>query len=603
MPIFTKESLENLRQRIDLVDVLSSHLDLKRTGASYKALCPFHDERTPSFMLQKGDKHYHCFGCGAHGDAVSFLTTHLKLNFSEAIENLAQRYHIHLETTEGSAENKGPQKALLKEALIQAARFYHFFLLHTAEGHQALDYLFKRGLTLDFIQHFQLGLAPKIPGLFRQVMYSKFIKNETLLEAGLLTQKENNKRDFFYDRILFPIRDGLGSIIGFSGRKYKEDTFGGKYVNTPETVLFKKSRLLFGLNYVRRRIAKERQAIIVEGQIDALSLIYRGFNITVAGQGTAFGEGHAKELMNLGVQKVYLALDHDEAGREATKKIGHLFQKEGIEIRVINLPINKDPDSFLQEQGSEAFLKLMEESQDYLTFLVAHEAKRINHDSPSGKNELVQLIAKQIREWNHEVMRYESLRQLAHLTQVPESLILNDQTGQPSLYIRKVGTAGLPTIDPDRILETDFLRLLLARAEIEPATFEIALLNIQPTLFRTAVCQAFYQVCMEERKKQVAEGTSNQPYAKDLLSVLMLVDHADCQLLIDEIIQKKVSKERQEAQFYETIQKLLDRHWMQQREEVKMKIQSGQASDEEVSNLVKEFDRLRANPPKVKKSL
>ncbi len=157
-------------------------------------------------------------------------------------------------------------------------------------------------------------------------------------------------------------------MIGFSARKYKEETFGGKYVNTPETPLFKKSRVLFGLNYSRKRIAKERSAIIVEGQIDALRLIAEGFNCTVAGQGTAFGEGHVKELLNLGLNQVYLCLDSDPAGQEAASKIGNLFQKEGVEVKVATLPAGHDPDSFIRQNGLEGMICLLENSIDYLSY-------------------------------------------------------------------------------------------------------------------------------------------------------------------------------------------------------------------------------------------
>ena len=337
MAIFNKESLESLRQRVNLVEVLSSYVELKRNGASYKGLCPFHDEKTPSFIVQGGDTYYHCFGCGAHGDAIQFLMTHQKMSFGEAVESLAQRFHVHLELVEDRQEKKGVNKALLKEALNDACQFFHFSLLHTSEGHDALQYLYGRGIDLEFIDNFQVGLAPKMQGSLRKVMQAKNIRDEILVEAGLLTStKEGQWRDFFSDRIMFPIHSHSGEVIGFSGRKYKEETFGGKYVNTPETALFKKSRVLFGLNYSRKRIAKERKAIIVEGQIDALRLIQTGFNVTVAGQGTAFGEGHVKELMILGVNQVFLALDADKAGQEATAKIGHLFQKEGIDVKVVN---------------------------------------------------------------------------------------------------------------------------------------------------------------------------------------------------------------------------------------------------------------------------
>ena len=333
MAVFTKDSLETLRQRIDLVDLLSSHIELKRTGAAYKALCPFHDE-TPSFTIQKGDTHYHCFGCGAHGDAIQFLMEHVKMSFSDAVESLAQRFHVHLERAEETAEKKGPSKAVLKAALEHACRFYHFMLLHSPQGHIVLQYLYKRGLDLDFIRHFQAGWAPPTPGMMRHVLHDKLVTDDIMVDAGLLQAREGGGfRDFFSDRITFPIRDASSTVIGFSARKYKEETFGGKYVNTPETPLFKKSKVLFGLNYSRKRIAKDRKAIIVEGQIDALRLIQAGFNFTVAGQGTAFGEGHVKELTTLGINQAYLALDGDDAGQQAAYKIGNLFQKEGVEVR------------------------------------------------------------------------------------------------------------------------------------------------------------------------------------------------------------------------------------------------------------------------------
>ena len=592
MPIFSKDSLETLRQRIDLVDLLGSHIDLKKAGASYKALCPFHDEKSPSFMVQKGDSHYHCFGCGAHGDAITFLMTHLKMNFSDAVEHLAQRYHVVLEHVEGSGDKKGPNKAVLKEALEQASRFYQFMLLHTEEGHAALTYLIRRGLDIEFVKQFQIGLAPKAPGLLRKAMHAKFIKDETLHEVGLIAPgKESGWRDFFYDRITFPICDATGAVIGFSARKYKEDTFGGKYVNTPETPLFKKSRVLFGLHFSRRRIAKERKAIIVEGQIDALRLIQAGFNITVAGQGTAFGEGHVRELIHLGINQVFLALDSDDAGQEGISKIGNLFQKEGVEVRVVKLLPGYDPDLFLREYGTAAFLKLLEDSTDYLAFLVKHESRRLNVDSPAGKNELVLSIAERIRSWNQPLMVHESLRRLAHLLQVPENMIGVDQGHSPNVYIKKSASAGLHTIDPDRILETDFLRWLFVMGDQHAHYIEWAKLNIAPEAIKVPLCRCLYQTYIEAAEQQ-------RP--RDLLSLAAQVEDAEVQVLLGEIVQKKINKDRAEPLYIETLQKILDRNWMQWREELKMKIQSGQCSDDEAMTLAKEFERIKRSPPKVK---
>lgn len=591
MRVFSKESLETLRKRIDLVDVLTSHIDLKRSGVAYKALCPFHDEKTPSFVIQKGDTHYHCFGCGAHGDAIQFLMTHVKMSFLDAVESLAQRFQVHLEHVEGGLDHKGPNKTLLKETLDHACRFYHFYLLHTEEGHAALKYLYGRGLSLEFIHHFQVGLAPKSGGILRKALHAKFVKDEIMFEAGLLSPSKDGTsyRDFFSDRITFPIRDSAGAVIGFSARKYKEDTFGGKYVNTSETALFKKSRVLFGLNYCRRRIAKEQKAIIVEGQIDALRLIHEGFNFTVAGQGTAFGDGHVKELLNLGIAHVYLALDGDEAGQQAASKIGHLFQKEGVEVRVVQLPPGSDPDAFLKQYGPEQFASLIEKSIDYLSFLVKHQSRHLNMESPAGKNQVVQEIAAQIRSWSHPVMIHESLRKLSHLTQVPEEIIGVGQEHVPNIYIKRNASIGTQTIDPDRIMESDFILWLLLMSETTSQFAEIARKNLKIEDLHVIPCQNLYRTILDNIDQQ-------RPC--DLLSLSIDVDDAESQLLISEVLSKKVNKDRALQHFMESIQRILDRNWMVLREVIKRKIQSGQSYEEEVMELVKQFDDLKRSPPK-----
>jgi DNA primase len=591
MPIFNKESLESLRQRVNLVEVLSSYVELKRSGASYKGLCPFHEEKTPSFIVQRGDNYYHCFGCGAHGDAIQFLMTHQKMSFGEAVESLAQRFHVHLEIVNEREEKKGPNKALLKEALEYACQFFHFSLLHSVEGDEALHYLYGRGIDLEFIRHFQVGFAPKMPGMLRKVMQSKSIRDDILLEAGLLTStKEGQWRDFFCDRIMFPIHHYTGEVIGFSGRKYKEETFGGKYVNTPETVLFKKSRVLFAFNYSRKRIAKERKAIIVEGQIDALRLIHAGFNITVAGQGTAFGEEHVKELLLLGVNQVFLALDSDKAGQEAAAKIGHLFQKEGIEVQVICMPSGQDPDSFLREQGAQAFLKLMENSSDYLSFLIQHLSRDLNLDSPAAKNELIQNATKLIREWDHPVMVHETLRKLAHMMKVPEDYVGVGREQVPNVYIKKSASVGTQTIDPDRILETDLLRWLLLLGQEQTRLIDLVCANLRKEDFHVAICQKIFETYRENYENR-------RPC--DLLSLAIDLDDVEGQLVLSDLVHKKVNKERAEQQLIETIQKILDRNWMEKREEIKIRIQGGQCSDDQALELAKQFDDLKRNPPKV----
>ena len=584
MGTFSKDSLELLRSRIDLVEVLSPYLKLQRTGAAHKALCPFHDEKSPSFVINRGDSHYHCFGCGAHGDAIQFLMTHLKMSFIEAVESLADRFHVQLEEVKGDKQPKGPPKADLKDAMERACQFYQFYLLHSLEGHAALDYLYSRGITLDFIQQFQLGLAPKLPQIFLKVMWEQKVSNAILEEVGLYSKG----REFFADRITIPIRDAQGSVIGFTARKYKTDTFGGKYVNSSETPLFKKSKVLFGLSFSRKTIAKSRQALIVEGQIDALRLIYAGFDWTVAGQGTAFGEDQAKELIHLGVRQVYLGLDGDSAGCEAAVKIGNLFQKEGVEVFVLKLPEKCDPDLFLQEKGPEEWQKLIEGAVDYLTFLVEHLSKTIHIQSPAGKNELVQTVAKRIREWDHPLMVHESLRKLARLTQTPESIIGAPEQNVPQIYIKRSASVSFTEIDPDRILEADLLRWLFLMGESCPNLLAIAEANLTIEHFRVTAGRALYE-------KYLIATKENRP--RDLLSLAIDLEQAEQQLFMAEILQKRVNRDKATVCFIETVQRLLERHWMHQREEIKLKIFSGTCSEEEVLALARKFDEIKKKRP------
>lgn len=586
MGTFSKNSLELLKSRIDLVEVLSPYLRLQKSGASHKALCPFHEEKSPSFIINRGDSHYHCFGCGAHGDAIQFLMTYLKMSFVEAVENLAERFQVQLEEVKGDSQPKGPPKTVLKDAMERACQFYQFYLLHTLEGHAALDYLYHRGITLDFIQHFQLGLAPKVPDLFLKVMREQKISNAILEEVGLI----NKGREFFTDRITIPIRDAQGSVIGFSARKYKLDTFGGKYVNSPETPLFKKSKVLFGLSFSRKNIAKMRKALIVEGQIDALRLIHSGFDWTVAGQGTAFGEEQAKELIHLGVRQVFLGLDGDTAGQEAAIKIGNIFQKEGIEVFVLKLPEKSDPDLFLQEKGPEEWQKLIDQSVDYLTFLVGHLSKSINVQSPAGKTELVQTIAKRIREWDHPLMVHESLRKLARLTQTPESIIGNPEQNAPQVYIKRSASVSFTEVDPDRILEADLLRWLFLMGESCPELIPIAEINLKSDHFRVTTARVLYE-------KYLLAAKENKP--RDLLSLAIDLEQAEQQLFMAEILQKRVNREKAISCFVETVQRILERHWMYQREEIKLKIFGGTCSEQEVLELARKFDEIKKMRPEI----
>ncbi|NGX61560.1 MAG: DNA primase [Chlamydiae bacterium] len=571
--LYTKESLQTLRERVDLVELLSSHVELKRSGGAYKGLCPFHEEKTPSFGTQRGDSHYHCFGCGAHGDAIEFLMSYLNLRFTEAVEMLAEKFHVSLETMEGP-EEKGTSKALLKKPLSLASAFYHDYLLYSEEGRGALEYLFKRGLTIDFLSRFEIGYAPNRGNPFFQAMRKEKFSDKILEEVGLLRE---GSRLFFRERITFPIRDHAGQVIGFSARKIKEETFGGKYINTPETPLFKKSRTLFGLNYSRRRIAKEKRALIVEGQIDCLRLIEAGLNLTVASLGTAFGESHVELLTQLGVQEVYLLFDGDTAGKKALSTTGDLFQRVGVEAKAVPFPEGSDPDTYLAERGTESLLTLLEKAPSYLEFQVAYLGQQHDPTTPAGKAELIRSVKRQIEGWDDPVMVYESLRKVAKLLQVPEQTVLGTSGYAPSLYIKKRGALENDELDPNQILELDLLRWLYILGEERPDFFQAVEKYLTEEHFWTPTCRTLFRNLLKVKKR-------------DLLA---LAHDLEDPTFLDKVMEKRVNLDRGEKLFIETLQKILDRQWLQTREKIKIEIHSGNYGDDAVLDLVKEFDALK----------
>ncbi|MBS0656566.1 MAG: DNA primase [Verrucomicrobia bacterium] len=589
MARFTKESLEVLRQRIDLPDLLSQYIQLKRAGAAFKALCPFHDERSPSFVVNKGDSHYHCFGCGAHGDAIQFLMHHLKLGFSEAVQQLAERFQVPLEKVEGGFDAKETNRSRLKEATALATRFYQCYLLHTQEGKEALDYLFRRSISLDFIIAFQVGLAPKQEGLFRKVMQEAGFTDDILLETGLIAERNGRMRDFFSQRLMFPILDPTGASLGFSARKFREETFGGKYINTKETPLFKKSRVLFGMHASRRRIIKQKQAIVVEGGLDALRMIFHGFDITVAAMGTAFGEEHVRELVQLGLTRVFLLLDGDEAGIEASLKVGNLFQRKGVEVLVGRFPPASDPDTVLVKRGPLGIMDVLMQAQDYLHFFVERLSKDMRSDSPAEKNQMLIKAVQSIREWDDPVMVHESLKKLAHLTKVPEELLGVGGIVSPSYQFKRSAAASATgQVNPDRVLEADLLRwLVLCGSSVSALCRQ----NLTESDFYVPVAQKMYLYVLKmyEESRHL-----------DLLLMASEVDDEELQPFLAEITNKKINRDKAQEGIAETILRIKERNWMLEKEQIKMKIHSGQASEDEVMELVRKFDALNKSSPSLK---
>jgi DNA primase len=380
----------------DMVEVVSGRTSLRRSGARYSGRCPFHEERTPSFSVNPADKLYHCFGCGKGGDVITFVRETENLDFAGAIEWLAERFRVTLEYEETSPQQEESRKRRerLHALLDQAAAFYERHLWEAAAGAPVREYLAGRGLGEEVCREFRLGLAPG-QGLAEKARQKGFTPEE-LRAAGLTNARGN---DYFPPRLMFPLADARGRVVGFQARKLRDDDpLRGKYVNSPEGELFHKSAILYGLHLSRGAIAKQERAVVVEGNTDVIALRQAGFEPVVASMGTALTERQLKELQRL-TRRIYLCFDSDAAGEEATLRGMELATTLGFDVRVVTLPPGQDPAD--APSGFEARLAGAESYVVYRTrleldrtpdrqeaFVRAREILQRHEDSPEWQDAL-----------------------------------------------------------------------------------------------------------------------------------------------------------------------------------------------------------------------
>src|ERR1700722_11224865 len=363
-------TLERIRAASDIVDIIGAYLPLKKAGANFTALCPFHKEKTPSFNVNPHKQIFHCFGCHKGGDVFTFVKEYENIGFVDAVRRLAERAKIPLEFDNNPAEQ---QSRHLKDELLQIheqiTQRWQNCLLNEAAGQMARDYLAKRGVSAEAIKLFRLGAAPELWDDTVNWAKSKNYELPFVEKAGLIIRKEEtgNYYDRFRGRLMFPICDEQGRVIGFSGRVLSGDEKTAKYVNSPETPIFTKSKVFFGLDKSKRALLDAQSAIVCEGQLDLIACYMAGVQNVVAPQGTAFTDQHARILKRY-VDEVVLCFDSDEAGQNAAvRSLDHLLAS-GIAVRVAVMPKPHDPDSFIKANGGEAFRKLAESADGFFDY-------------------------------------------------------------------------------------------------------------------------------------------------------------------------------------------------------------------------------------------
>jgi DNA primase len=495
-----EESVRAAVDAADMVEVVAGRTQLRKTGARYVGRCPFHEERTPSFSVNAQDKLFYCFGCGKGGDVITFVRETEQLEFAEAVEWLAERFRVTLEYEETSPqfEESRKRRDRLYAVLDQAAKFYERHLWESEAGAPVRDYLKGRGLGEDVCREFRLGLSPGA-GVAQKAQQKGFTREE-LRRAGLTNARGN---DYFPQRLMFPLADARGRIVGFQARKLRDDDpLRGKYVNSPEGELFHKSAVLYGLNLARTAIAKQERAVVVEGNTDVIALRQAGFEPVVASMGTALTEQQLKELQRL-ARRLYLCFDADAAGEAATLRGMELAADRGFDIRVVTLPPGTDP-----ADEPERFQDRLADAESYVFYRVRLEIERAD-----DRQAAFERTRETLNRFEDSPERQEAWRYANDKLGMTVQLLGRTSTTKPATVSRRVLEAG------DR-LERDVLaacfafpELLSALEKLSPEHFD----NDEHRLLREALLKRETVPAIAELDAVAATEAIDETTAKELL--------------------------------------------------------------------------------------
>lgn len=407
---YPEEIVEEIRQKNDIVDVVSGYVRIQKKGSSYFGLCPFHNEKSPSFSVTPGKQMYYCFGCGAGGNVFTFLMEYENYTFGEAIQYLSQRAGVALPEIEYSqeAKQKESKRAKLLEVQKEAAKYF-YYQLRSEGGVVGLNYLKQRELTEETMKMFGLGFANQYSSDCVRYLKKKGYSEEELKEGGLANIDEKNGiYDKFWNRVMFPIQDVNHRVIGFGGRVMGDGK--PKYLNSPETLIFDKSRNLYGLNFART--SRKGNIIVCEGYMDVIAMHQAGFTQAVASLGTAFTSGQAS-LLRRYTEEVLLIYDSDEAGTNAALRALPILKEAGLTGKVVNLSPYKDPDDFIKNLGAEAFEERIGQAENSFFFEINVIQSRYQMEDPESKTKFHKEIAKKLCDFTEDVERENYIEAIA----------------------------------------------------------------------------------------------------------------------------------------------------------------------------------------------
>jgi DNA primase len=527
--------LEEIKERIDIVDLISEYVQLRKSGQNWKGLCPFHSEKTPSFMVSPSKQIFHCFGCGAGGDVIRFLVEYERMPFPEALQVLARKAGIQLQAVK--RDSKATEKDALVRSSLRAAA--EFFVARLPASKNAAEYLRKRGITGDTEKIFRLGYAPAGWHNLLQYLKGKGYQDAVIKEAGLAVAGEKGMYDMFRDRIMFPIMGTQGDVIAFGGRALDDSL--PKYVNSPETAIFKKSETLYGLFTAKESVRQLGQVLIVEGYMDVIMCHQHGIKNVVAPLGTSLTAGHLHKLRRLTKEAVVI-FDGDAAGIAAARRALPLLCRNDFHARVLLLPDGEDPDSYLRKHGSEVFSVLIGKAQSMIDFLFGVAIGR--------RSDTVREALAVIAEAGDAIEAEQMLMELAGRTRISESTLRQEFS---KIKERKPGDQAAIVRRPGATPHQEE-RLLLSAVIAFPQQAERILERIDLNDFRDAAAASLFRriAAVPDRSNPAAvlEGAAEE---ERLLFTRLAVDPGFDTSLVERVVEDccaKIEKKKLEERLH-----------------------------------------------------
>jgi len=437
----TNSTLQEIKGRLDVAEVIGGYIPIKKSGVNFKAVCPFHSEKTPSLMISPSKQIWHCFGCGEGGDVFGFVTRFENLEFKEALKILAEKAGVQLNTFRPLDQKEEDEKGLLLRINDFAARLFHQVLIKEQDGKNALEYLKRRGLNLETIKKWQIGFSPNDFHFLHKALQKKGLSEDLAVRAGVCVRNEKgNTYDRFRGRVTFPIYNYFGEIVGFSARILLDDGKSAKYINSPETLVYKKSETLFGLNFAKDLIRKKDEMVIVEGQMDCISLHQAGFTNVVAASGTAYNEQAAGFTKARRLSKnIKFCFDADSAGRMALRRAGGMLLRQGFRIKVIELKSAKDPDELVKKSPG-LWAKAVSEAVWFLDYYINLAKENFEKDIVAQKHYLSEEVVPLIKFIEDPLEKDHYINELINKFGVSERVIKGQTAG--SAPLKKNNTTG-----------------------------------------------------------------------------------------------------------------------------------------------------------------